>query len=206
MSAAGRALLLAALLSCGCGHERYNAASYNGYVLRPALAKPAVVWQRGDGTPFDVRRETAGRVTLLFFGYTHCPDICPMQLVNIAAALKQLGADTASRVQVLFVTVDPKRDTGEVLNRWVHAIDPRFIALRGDTASVNAELTRLGLTPPTDAPRSASTFSHASSVLAFAGDDSAHFAYSSSINVEAWTRDLRKLVVDGDRDRRIIEH
>ena len=196
MKAARNALLFVALLS-GCGHERYSAASYNGYVQRPALAKPAVVWQRADGTPFDVRRETAGQVTLLFFGYTHCPDICPMQLVNIAAALQRLGADTAAKVQVLFVTVDPKRDTGEVLSRWVHAIDPRFIALRGDTASVNAEVTRLGLTPPTDAPQSATTFSHASSVLAFSRDDSAHFAYSQSVNVEAWTHDLRKLVAEG---------
>ena len=155
-----------------------------------------MVWQRPDGTPFDVRRETAGHVTLLFFGYTHCPDICPMQLVNIAAAFQRLGADTAAKVQVLFVTVDPKRDTGEVLNHWVHAIDPRFTALRGDTASVNAELTRLGLTPPTDAPQSATTFSHASSVLAFSGDDSAHFAYSPSISAEAWAHDLRKLVAD----------
>ncbi len=197
MRAAGSALLLTVLLCGGCGHDRYSAGSYNGYVQRPAFAKPAVVWQRADGTPFDVRRETAGRVTLLFFGYTHCPDICPMQLVNIAAAFQRLGVDTAAKVQVLFVTVDPKRDTGEVLSGWVHAIDPRFIALRGDTASVNAELARLGLTPPTDAPQSATTFSHASSVLAFTRDDSAHFAYPPSINVEAWTHDLRKLVAEG---------
>jgi protein SCO1 len=197
VSAARWSWVCAALIGGACGHERYSAASYNGHVLRPALARPVVVWQRTDGTPFDVQRETAGHVTLLFFGYTHCPDICPMQLVNIASALKRLGADTAAKVQVLFVTVDPKRDTGEVLNRWVHAIDPRFTALRGDTASVNAELTRLGLTPPTDAPQSAAVFSHASSVLAFSRDDSAHFAYPPNINAEAWTHDLRKLVADG---------
>ena len=197
MKAAGWALVCLALLSGSCERERYSAASYNGYVQRPAFAKPAVVWQRADGTPFDVRRETAGRVTLLFFGYTHCPDICPMQLVNIATAFQRLGADTAAMVRVLFVTIDPKRDTGEVLNHWVHAIDPRFTALRGDIASVTAELSRLGLTPPADAPQSATVFSHASSVLAFGRDDSAHFAYPPSVSAEAWAHDLRKLVADG---------
>lgn len=199
MKAARWCLIAALLAGSGCSHDRFGAAAYNGYTLNPPFAKPAVVWQRADGTPFDVRRETAGRVTLLFFGYTHCPDICPMQLVNIATALRRLGADTAAKVQVLFVTVDPQRDTGAVLDGWVHAIDPRFIALRGDTASVNAELKRLGLTPPADDPQSAATFSHASSVLAFAGDDSAHFAYPPNINVEAWIHDLRRLVVDGAR-------
>jgi protein SCO1/2 len=199
VSAAVRALICAALVTLvtnGCGRDRYSAASFNGYVQRPAFAKPAVTWERADGTPFDLRRETAGRVTLLFFGYTHCPDICPMQLVNVATALQRLGAGTASKVQVLFVTVDPKRDTGEVLDHWVHAIDPRFTALRGEMNSVDAEISRLGLTPPADAPQSATTFSHASSVIAFARDDSAHFAYPPSISAEAWTHDLRKLVAD----------
>jgi protein SCO1/2 len=186
-----------AVLCGACSHERYGAASYNGYVQRPALAKPAVVWQRTDGTPFDLRRQTEGRVTLLFFGYTHCPDICPMQLTNIAAAFNRIGADTAAKIQVLFVTIDPKRDTGEVLNRWVHAIDPRFVALRGDTASINAALASFGLTPPSDAPQSATIFSHASSVLAFTRDDSAHFAYPSNVSPEAWAHDLRRFVAEG---------
>jgi protein SCO1/2 len=189
--------LFTLLIGGACGHERYSAASYNGYALHPPFSKPAVVWQRADGRPFDVRRETAGRVTLLFFGYTHCPDICPMQLVNIAAAFQRIGADTAAKVQVLFVTIDPKRDTGQVLDKWVHAIDPRFTALRGDMTSVNAEIARFGLTPPTDAPQSATVFSHASSVLAFTRDDSAHFTYPSNVGPEAWARDLRKFVADG---------
>ena len=195
---AGRWILVVAGLAAGaCGRDRYSAAAYNGYALRPPFAKPAVVWQHADGTPFDLRRETAGRVTLLFFGYTHCPDICPMQLANIAAAFQRIGAPAAAKVQVLFVTIDPARDTGEVLNHWVHAIDPRFMALRGDTASINAALAHLGLTPPTDDPQSATVFSHASSVIAFARDDSAHFTYPSNIGPEAWAHDLRKLVAEG---------
>jgi protein SCO1/2 len=72
-----------------------------------------------------------GKAVVLFFGFTHCPDICPTTLAETAAALKQLGAD-AERVQVLFITVDPERDTAEALAKYVTAFDPRFLGLRGD--------------------------------------------------------------------------
>jgi protein SCO1/2 len=72
-----------------------------------------------------------GKAVVLFFGFTQCPDICPTTLVDVASALKQLGAD-AERVQVLFVTLDPERDTKEVLGKYVTAFDPRFLGLYGD--------------------------------------------------------------------------
>jgi len=75
-----------------------------------------------------------GKVVVLFFGFTHCPDICPTTLADVANALKKLGPD-ADRVQVLFVTVDPERDTPKDLGNYVGAFDPRFLALRGDLAA-----------------------------------------------------------------------
>lgn len=75
-----------------------------------------------------------GKVVVVAFGYTQCPDVCPTTLADLAAAMKQLGADAAN-VQVLFVTVDPKRDTPELLRQYAGAFDPRFVALRGDAAS-----------------------------------------------------------------------
>ena len=72
-----------------------------------------------------------GKVVVLNFGYTQCPDICPTTLADLAVALRSLGAD-AGRVQVLFVTVDPERDTREVLSQYVTAFDPRFLGLYGD--------------------------------------------------------------------------
>ena len=67
----------------------------------------------------------------MFFGYTQCPDVCPTTLAALAEAMKRLGAD-ADRVQVLFVTVDPERDTPELLSQYVPAFDPRFLGLYGD--------------------------------------------------------------------------
>lgn len=75
-----------------------------------------------------------GKVVVVFFGYTHCPDVCPTTLAELKMVKEQLGPD-GERVQVLFVTVDPERDTQDVLARYVPAFDPAFIGLRGDAAA-----------------------------------------------------------------------
>ena len=75
-----------------------------------------------------------GKVVGLFFGYTHCPDVCPTTLAKMAEVRKRLGPD-ADKVQMLFVTVDPERDSAEVLRAYVPAFDPSFIGLRGDPAA-----------------------------------------------------------------------
>jgi protein SCO1/2 len=72
-----------------------------------------------------------GKAVVMFFGYTQCPDVCPTTLSELAEAMKRLGAD-ADRVQVLFVTVDPDRDTQDLLSKYVPAFDPRFVGLYGD--------------------------------------------------------------------------
>jgi protein SCO1/2 len=82
-----------------------------------------------------------GKVVVMFFGYTQCPDVCPTTMVEMAGVMKALGAD-ADRVQVLFVTVDPERDTQALLAQYVPAFDPRFLGLYGDaqaTAKVAKE-------------------------------------------------------------------
>ncbi|WP_322043876.1 SCO family protein [Paraburkholderia sp. J67] len=70
------------------------------------------------------------KVVVLFFGYTHCPDVCPTTMAELSQALQQLGPDAAKRVQVIFVSVDPERDTPQILGQYVSAFNPTFIALR----------------------------------------------------------------------------
>jgi protein SCO1/2 len=86
-----------------------------------------------DGKPRSLA-DFRGRLVVLFFGYTHCPDICPTTLADMAAVMKALGPD-AARVQVLFATLDPERDTPEVLSKYVPAFDPGFLGLTGDAAA-----------------------------------------------------------------------
>jgi protein SCO1 len=78
-----------------------------------------------------------GKVVAIFFGYTQCPDVCPTTLSELAAALSKLGPD-AARVQVLFVTVDPERDTRELLSEYVPAFNPTFLGLYGDAQATAA--------------------------------------------------------------------
>jgi protein SCO1 len=76
-----------------------------------------------------------GKAVVLFFGYTHCPDICPTTMAELSQAMQQLGPD-AARVQVLFITIDPARDTQDVLSQYVSAFNPSFIGLRPSDAQL----------------------------------------------------------------------
>ena len=120
-------VVLAALLlvACGAGGPKFEASDVTGSSFgRDFALKDPDGAQR---TLADFR----GKAVVLFFGYTQCPDVCPTTLATLAEAMKRLGSD-ADRVQVLFVTVDPERDTPELLKQYVPAFDRRFIGLRGD--------------------------------------------------------------------------
>jgi protein SCO1/2 len=82
-------------------------------------------------------KDFRGKVVVLFFGYTQCPDVCPTTMAELAQTRKLLGAD-GERVQVLFVTVDPERDTPQVLKGYMANFDPSFLALRGTSEELAA--------------------------------------------------------------------
>jgi len=85
-----------------------------------------------------------GKVVVLFFGYTHCPDVCPTTLADLAQVMRQLGKD-AGRVQVLFVTLDPERDTPELLAKFVPSFDPSFLALYGSAQATDQAAKAFGV-------------------------------------------------------------
>lgn len=123
------ALLLAALLEgCGAGEPKFRNTDITGADYGRELSLTD-----HNGKPRTLA-DFRGKVVVLFFGYTHCPDVCPTTLSELSQVMKTLGPD-ADRVQVLFVTVDPERDTPAVLSRYVTAFDPRFLALYGDAAA-----------------------------------------------------------------------
>jgi protein SCO1/2 len=124
------AIALAVLVLGGCGRDapQFRGSDVTGsafghdFRLTDHTGKPR--------TLADFR----GKVVVIFFGYTQCPDFCPTTLAGLATAMQQLGPD-AARVQVLFITVDPERDTPELLSRYVPAFNPTFIGLYGDAAT-----------------------------------------------------------------------
>ncbi|ODS67511.1 MAG: photosynthetic protein synthase I [Acidovorax sp. SCN 68-22] len=82
-------------------------------------------------------KDFAGKVVVVFFGYTQCPDVCPTTLQELAEVKKALGAD-GDKLQAIFITVDPERDTAEMLKAYMGNFDPSFVALRGDAAQTAA--------------------------------------------------------------------
>jgi len=110
----------------GCGPERpWHATDITGAMPRLEFA----MTRANDGAPVSAA-DYRGRVVILYFGYTNCPDICPTTLANLADMLQKLGPD-ADRVRVLFVTVDPNRDSQAVMKKYVAAFAPQIDGLRG---------------------------------------------------------------------------
>jgi protein SCO1/2 len=104
--------------------------------LQPRAPKaPGFTLRSASGTPFDLGAER-GQTVALFFGYTHCPDVCPTTLAALARARASLPADRRAHVQVVFVTVDPVRDTPAVTARYARMFDPSFIGLSGSQAKL----------------------------------------------------------------------
>lgn len=123
-------LCVLALLLAACSPEapKFRSTDVTGADFGKELALTG-----HDGKPRTLA-DFRGKAVVLFFGFTHCPDICPTTLAEAAGVMKALGKD-ADRVQVLMVTVDPERDTPEVLAKYVPAFDPRFLGLYGDAAA-----------------------------------------------------------------------
>ena len=123
-------LFAAALLSgCGPAPPKFKASDITGTTYGSEFA---LTDHHGKArTLADFR----GKAVVMFFGYTQCPDVCPTTLTEVAEAMRRLGAD-AERVQVLFVTIDPARDTPELLRNYVPAFHPSFLGLYGDAAAM----------------------------------------------------------------------
>ncbi len=120
---------VAGLLVAGCSKQK--AEPFAGELIEPPYGKPDVMLTTVNGEPFPLRKATDGKLTLLYLGYTHCPDQCPVWLNTVARAREAIGSGPGSRPQVLFVGVDLKRDTPLVLKQYLGRIDSTFIGLTG---------------------------------------------------------------------------
>lgn len=191
-------LLLLAATSCAPGAPPAISADLKGPRLTTAFPRPGIVLRTTEGTPFDFRKETAGRLTFLFFGYTNCPDVCPLHMGNLASAIHSLPPEIQPQVQVIFVTTDPARDTPDRLKSWLAHFDSSFVGLSGDSAIVETAqrllampiATRDGMLPDS----SGYAISHGAHLWAFTPDDSAHVVYPLGILREDLASDIPKLL------------
>lgn len=124
LQAAAAISLAGALAACGDTPPPFKGSDITGTKLGKTLALTDM-----NGQPRTLN-DFAGKVAVVFFGFTQCPDVCPTALAELSQVMQTLGPD-ADRVQVLLVTVDPERDSPEVLKEYVTSFDPRFLALTG---------------------------------------------------------------------------
>ena len=116
--------------------------TYNGTHLSPPMPAEDFTLQSDEG-PVSVS-DFQGKAVALFFGYTSCPDVCPATLLQLSSALNQLG-DKRDRVQVVFVSVDPERDTPERAGRYAEAVDPAFVGVSGTPEEIADVAAKYGI-------------------------------------------------------------
>jgi len=189
-------VMLALLLGTSDAVEAQG--TYRGGLVTPPLPKPGFTLTDTSGSTFDFRLKTEGYITLLFFGYANCPDVCPLHMANVAVALKKLPSGFADQVKLVFVTTDPARDSAKTLRSWLDHFDKRFIGLTGTEAAIEAAQRAAGLPP---AKKSALVngdygVGHSSFVLVYTKDNLAHLVYPGGMGQQDWTHDLPLLVRD----------
>ena len=170
-----------------------------GDALSAPLPRPQFSLTDTNGNPFDFRAATSGQLTLLFFGYTHCPDICPGHFTSLAAGLRGMPPELREQVQVVFVGVDAERDTRERVRDWLDHFDPRFIGLTGSEEQL-AVAQRAALVPAAsveDRWQDGYSVAHASWILVYTPDDQAHLRYSFGTTAAQWSHDLERLLREG---------
>ncbi|MEV6650053.1 SCO family protein [Streptomyces sp. NPDC051219] len=166
-------------------------------VLDRPFEKPDLVLTDTTGKKYDLREQTKGKPTLIYFGYTNCPDVCPLTMSNIAIAKKALPKADQDNLRVVFVTTDPERDTPASLGEWLKAQDPSFVGLTGDfpTIQAGARTLGIGIDPATKEKDGSVVSMHGAQVIAFSPkNDEGYVLYGEDTESDDYAKDLPKIV------------
>lgn len=174
-----------------------SARSGIAVAVDPPLQMPDAVLTDTHGQPFDLRAETAGTTTLVFFGYTNCPDACPIQMAVLGQVMGTLQPEVRDNLNVVFVTTDPDRDTPQALRSYLDQFDKSFIGLTGtDQQLVDLQIAAglpVAVAEPGD-DDGGYIVGHATQVLAFGADGVAREMYPLGVREADWARILPELV------------
>ncbi|WP_086804683.1 SCO family protein [Streptomyces caniscabiei] len=209
---AAGALLVAAVLglsACGTGDSSTTSVAEvsdtgpqrNFTVLDQPFTKPDLVLTDTNGKSYDLRKETAGKPTLIYFGYTNCPDVCPLTMNNLAVAKKEIAKKVPkaelANLRLVFVTTDPERDTSAGLGKWLKGIDSEIVGLTGDFDDIQAGARTLGISiaPPTKDKNGKTVSEHGTQVIAFSPKtDGGYVLYDDNATVQDYEKGLPKLL------------
>ncbi|MFH9420182.1 SCO family protein [Streptomyces sp. NPDC017529] len=192
------------LTACGSGADSDGpAASVSGATSKPIvsldspLEKPDLVLTDTEGKKYDLIEQTKGHPTLVYFGYTHCPDVCPLTMNNIDVAMRQLPKAEQDDLRVVFVTSDPERDDSAALKKWLGGINKKFVGLTGsfDTIQAGARSVNIGIEKPVKKKNGDVVSTHGAQVLMSSPkDDKVHWMGMQDASVDNYSQALPKIV------------
>jgi protein SCO1/2 len=185
------------VLVAACGAD-VPAGELQGEVVDPPSPKPSFVLTDTSGEPYDFAVETEGKLTLLYFGYLNCGDICPVHLAQIAEVFDRVP-EVARDAEVVFVSVDPDRDSPDEIRRFLDNFDTRFVGLTGNHAELDLAQTAADVPPASLVGDGEDyTVDHAGWVIAYAPDGLNHSLYPFGTRQNVWANDLQVLAgLDG---------
>ncbi len=187
-------LVLLAVALAGCAKS--SADTFTGAVLHQKYHAPATMLTDTEGQPFSLASSTDKRLTLVFFGYTHCPDECPTTMATLASAMLQLDDSDRDNVQVVFVTTDPARDTGPVIRDWLDRFDPSFVGVTGPLPEIKTVAEKMGVAVEKGRrlPSGGYDVTHGTQVLALDGTNTVPVVWTIGATAPEFAHDIHQLL------------
>ncbi|WP_224769427.1 SCO family protein [Nocardioides ochotonae] len=196
-SAAAAAAALLVLSSCGS--EATPAGEPSGTAVEPPFDVAATTLRDTEGEPFALAEDTTDPLTLVFFGYTRCPDVCPAVMSTITSALTRLDEETREQVQVVFVTTDPSRDDAATLRRYLDRFDEDFVGVTGELAEIGELAESVGVFVAGAEELASGGYdlgSHGAQVIAVDQDGQAPMYWGQDTSSAEYAHDIELLVGD----------
>ena len=186
---------LAVAVLSGCSSASGEVA---GAVLTEPYAVPATRLTDTAGDPYSLVDDTDKRLTLVFFGYTNCPDICQTVMANVTAGLTRLDDADRAQVDVVFVTTDPARDDEQVLRTYLDRFDPSFVGLTGDLDTITGIGDEVGVAVEEGEklPSGGYEVTHSTQVLGVDGNDQVPIVWTEGTSASEFASDIHTLLGD----------
>lgn len=193
------AALLALAVLAGCGADDPQESDYHGAILTEPYVVPDTTLRATDGSDFSLARDTDDRLTLVFFGYVNCPDICQTVMTNVTAGLTRLDEADREQVGMVFVTTDPARDDEQALRTYLDRFDPGFEGLTGDLDTITDIGSDLGVAVEKGKklPSGGYEVTHSTHVIGIDAHDRGRIVWTQGTSSSEFADDIH-LLLNGD--------
>ena len=198
MRRAVAAALLVTLTACGGGSDEAGEA-FHGTRLDPPFEVSSTPLTDTEGQPFSLTEDTDRDLTLVFFGYINCPDVCQVVMSNLSSAMTRLDEADRERVDVVYVTTDPNRDTQEAIAKYLPQFDPDFVGLTGDIKTIIdvAQPLGVGITKGEKLPSGGYDITHGTTITAIDADDEGTVYWDGNTSSADFAADIHTLLNEG---------